>query len=130
MLSNHAQDGKSKTYGVSLFICHVEDILPNTGVCAIFCGQQVAIFRLEVPALNVNQEVSQFYALSNYDPMSKAHVISRGLIGETRGQYYVASPIYKDRFNLETGESLDHVGVRLKTYGVEVKNNCIYLIRE
>jgi nitrite reductase (NADH) small subunit len=80
------------------FICSLDDIAQESGVCALIGGVQVAIFRTED---------DQIFALENYDPYSNAYVLSRGLLGETQGRRYVASPMYKQRFDLHTGECLD-----------------------
>lgn len=89
-------------------VCDLEQILPNTGVCALVGDQQVAIFRVGTD--------SELYAISNYDPFSKAHVLSRGLIGDRKGTLKIASPIYKQNFCLRTGECLDDPTVKLPTY--------------
>ncbi|PSB16488.1 nitrite reductase (NAD(P)H) small subunit [Phormidesmis priestleyi ULC007] len=93
-------------------ICPIEQILPNTGVCALVEGQQVAVFRVG--------DGTEIYALSNYDPFSKAFVLSRGIIGDRNGIPKVASPIYKQNFNLQTGQCLDDETVRIPTFAVRV----------
>jgi nitrite reductase (NADH) small subunit len=104
-------------------VCKLEDILPETGVCALIEGKQVAIFRTKD---------NQLFALDNYDPFSQANVLSRGLIGGTtvtndagidEAVLYVASPIYKQRFNLATGQCLDDESVMLATYHVALDSN-------
>lgn len=101
-------------------VCRLEDILPETGVCALLEGRQVAVFRTKN---------NKLFALDNYDPFSQANVLSRGLIGGTtvtndagidEAVLYVASPIYKQRFNLATGQCLDDTSVTLATYHVEL----------
>lgn len=101
-------------------VCKLEDILPETGVCALIEGKQVAIFRTKG---------NKLFALDNYDPFSQANVLSRGLIGGTtvinesgidEAVLYVASPIYKQRFNIATGQCLDDNSVMLATYDVEL----------
>lgn len=82
----------------SIFLCSLEDISVDAGVCALINGMEIAIFRTEDDTV---------YALGNYDPYSHAYVLSRGLLGETKGRCYVASPMYKHRFDLKTGECLD-----------------------
>lgn len=100
-------------------VCRLDDILPETGVCALIDGKQVAIFRTKETKL---------FALDNYDPFSQANVLSRGLIGGTtitnaaglsEAVLYVASPIYKQRFNLVTGQCLDDESIILNTYKVD-----------
>jgi nitrite reductase (NADH) small subunit len=91
-------------------VCALQDIYPNTGVCALINGEQVAIFR-------VGEAV---YALSNYDPFSKAYVLARGLVGDRNGTLKVASPIYKQNFSLTTGQCLDDEQVSVPVYPVQV----------
>jgi nitrite reductase (NADH) small subunit len=93
-------------------ICSIEEIAPNTGVCALVEGQQVAIFKVG------NQD--EVFAISNYDPFSKAFVLSRGIVGDRKGILKVASPIYKQNFNLLTGQCLDDETVSIPTYQVRV----------
>jgi nitrite reductase (NADH) small subunit len=93
-------------------ICSLERIFPNTGVCALVNGRQVAIFRVG--------EGMDVYAIDNYDPFSKAYVLSRGIVGDKNGTPKVASPIYKQNFSLLTGECLDDTTVKLSTYIVRV----------
>jgi nitrite reductase (NADH) small subunit len=93
-------------------ICPLERIFPNTGVCALVHGKQIAVFRLG--------EGLHVYAIDNYDPFSKAYVLSRGIVGDKNGIPKVASPIYKQNFSLLTGECLDDATVKLTTYLVRV----------
>ena len=93
-------------------VCQITDIKPNTGVCALFHDEQVAIFRLG--------ETEQVYALSNYDPFSKAYVLSRGIVGDRQGIIKVAAPIYKQNINLKTGEYLDDPEIKIPSYPVRV----------
>ncbi len=91
-------------------ICGVDAIAPNTGACALVENQQVAIFRVGTEIL----------AISNYDPFSKAYVLSRGIVGDRNGIPKVASPIYKQNFNLLTGQCLDDETVTIPTFAVRV----------
>jgi nitrite reductase (NADH) small subunit len=85
-------------------ICGVEDIVPNTGVCALLNGEQVAVFRLHDSRDGGEARV---FAIGNYDPNSEASVLSRGLVGNLGERIVVASPIYKHHFDLQTGECLE-----------------------
>ena len=60
------------------------------------------------------------YALSNYDPFSEAFVIARGIVGDRAGRPKIASPIFKQTFDLQTGACLDDPAVSLPTYPVRV----------
>jgi len=47
-------------------ICRLDDIVPNTGVCALVAGRQIAVFRLDDDSV---------YAVDNLDPFSRANVL-------------------------------------------------------
>lgn len=89
-------------------VCESGDLLPNLGVRALVNDEQVAIYRVQ----------GRLYAISALDPFSNAAVLSRGIVGDLKGQVVVASPIYKQHFNLETGVCLEDESVQLKTYFV------------
>jgi NAD(P)H-dependent nitrite reductase small subunit len=52
-------------------------------------------------------EQPRLFAIDNYDPNSDAAVLSRGLVGSLGERIVVASPIYKQHFDLQTGECLE-----------------------
>jgi nitrite reductase (NADH) small subunit len=89
-------------------VCSVEDLQPDSGVCALVEGQQVAIFFLS--------KEKTVYAIHNYDPIGKANVLSRGLIGDIKGEPVVASPLYKQHFNLKTGVCLEDESIVVPAY--------------
>ena len=103
-------------------ICSVQQIAPNTGVNALVGDEQVAVFRIG--------ETDKVYALGNYDPFSRAYVMSRGIIGDRKGVLKVASPIYKQNFSLKTGECLDDDTVSLATYQTRVVEGQIQVALE
>ncbi|MDE1465996.1 nitrite reductase small subunit NirD [Spartinivicinus poritis] len=95
--------------------CYLSDIPPDSGICAFYQNQQIALFYISA--------ANKVYAVSNYDPIGKANVISRGIIGSVSESLVVASPLFKHHFNLITGECIEEPGVYLKTYGVRTTNN-------
>jgi nitrite reductase (NADH) small subunit len=97
-----------------LDVCAVADIPVGCGVAALLRGQQIALVR---PG-----EAERVFALSNYDPFSEAFVIARGIVGDCAGRPKIASPIYKQSFDLETGACLDDASVRLPVYPVRVRD--------
>jgi len=99
-------------------VCPVTNIVPFTGVAALINGQQIAIFRLPD---------DQVYAISNYDPFSRAFVLSRGIVGDRKGELKVASPIYKQNFSLITGQCLDDASIRLRTWPAQVVGGQVYI---
>ena len=95
-------------------VCSVDDLQPDSGVCALVAGKQVAIFHMP--------EEHAVYAVGNYDPFGNANVLSRGLIGDLQGQPVVASPLYKQHFNLQTGVCLEDDRVVIPAYAVRIAN--------
>lgn len=95
-------------------VCGVDDIVPNTGVCALVGKRQIAIVRVG--------EGEEIYAISNFDPFSKAFVISRGIVGDKNGVPKIASPVYKQSFDLRTGQCLDDPSVNIPVYATRVRN--------
>lgn len=91
-------------------VCKADDLTPNTGICALIEDTQVAIFYCK--------RQDKLYGLSNFDPIGKANVISRGIMGSLSGEPYVASPLYKQHFHLETGACLEEPEHQLSTFDV------------
>jgi nitrite reductase (NADH) small subunit len=95
-------------------VCELEDIVPNTGVCALVRGEQVAIVRV-----GAGEDV---FAIGNFDPFSKAFVLARGIVGDKAGVAKIASPIYKQSFDLRTGVCLDDPSVSVPVWPARVRN--------
>ncbi len=104
-------------------ICHVSDLIPNSGVCALLTesghDEQIAIFYLPSTPEKV-------FAVSNWDPIGEANVLSRGIIGNIDDELVVASPLYKQHFNLRTGQCIEDE-VTIKTYPISLDGENIYL---
>ena len=96
-----------------LDICHINDLQADSGVCALVKEQQVALFYLV--------EEQKVYAINNYDPFGKIYVLSRGLIGDIKGEPMVASPLYKQHFSLKTGQCFEDENVKVPTYSARIK---------
>ncbi|MET9965792.1 nitrite reductase small subunit NirD [Streptomyces sp. NPDC006356] len=91
-------------------VCELARLLPGRGVAALLPdGRQAALFR---------DRSGKLYAIDNRDPFGGAAVLSRGLTGTHQGRPFVASPLLKQRFDLETGVCLDDESVRVATYEV------------
>ena len=93
-------------------VCAFDALLPDVGVRALVGGTQVAVFRLAQP--------DGVFAIDAFDPFSNAPVLSRGIVGDVKGQLVVASPIYKQHFNLQTGRCLEDESVAVRTFPVRV----------
>ena len=92
-------------------ICAVDDILPNTGVAARVGDRHVAVFRIGA---------ERFHAIDNIDPRSGASVLARGLVGNLGERVVVASPLYKNHFDLSTGECLEAPEQSVRAHGVRI----------
>lgn len=90
-------------------VCGYDDLLPERGAAALVGGEQVAVFR------TFDGDV---YAVSNLDPFSDAYVMSRGIVGSRGEAPTVASPMFKQVFDLRSGECLSEPGMSLRTYPV------------
>jgi nitrite reductase (NADH) small subunit len=99
-------------------VCRVEVLTPDRGVAALVDGEQVAIFRL-------SGHDDEILAIGNVDPFSKAAVLSRGIIGSKGDVVTVASPVYKQRFDLRTGRCLDDESVAVPVHAVRVLDGWI-----
>jgi len=62
------------------------------------------------------------YAIDNFDPFSRAYVLSRGIVGDKEGAPKIASPIYKQSFDLRTGVCLDDPSVSIAVWEVRVRD--------
>lgn len=87
-------------------VCRLDDLAPERGAAALVAGEQVAVFRLLDGTV---------LAVQHRDPFSGAHVLARGIVGSRRlddGSLAptVASPMYKQVFDLRTGRCLDPAG--------------------
>jgi nitrite reductase (NADH) small subunit len=100
-------------------VCLEDDLVPGTGVCAKVNGAQVALFKLRA-----NGDI---FAVDNYDPIGKANVLSRGITGSLGESLVVASPLYKQHFDLQTGRCLEDDDVSIKTYSVKVEDGAIWV---
>lgn len=100
-------------------VCAVDDILPDTGVCALLGGEQVAVFRL-----GANDAV---YAIGNVDPKSGASVLARGLLGSVGERVVVASPLYKQHFDLRTGECIETPAQSVPAYPARIEQGLVWV---
>ena len=92
-------------------ICAVDALLPERGVAALLGDVQIALFRTHD---------GEVFAIGNQDPFSGANVMSRGIVGSRGDIPTVASPMFKQVFDLRTGACLDDPDVSLPVYPVEI----------
>lgn len=99
-------------------VCRIDDILPDTGVAARVDGRHVAVFRIGA---------ERFHAIDNVDPRSGASVLARGLVGNLGERLVVASPLYKNHFDLSTGECLEAPEQSVRAHAVRVQDGRVFV---
>lgn len=112
----------------SIKICETNDLIKNSGICALLnadakdneAQQQVALYYLP----DSEQKV---FALSNWDPFGKANVMSRGMLGNLGDSLVVASPLYKQHFDLQSGVCIEDPEQSLKSYQVEIRDEGVFI---
>jgi len=97
----------------SQVICNKSDLIANSGVCALIGDEQIAVFY--IPSENPS-----IYAIGNWDPIGKANILSRGILGDIDGKLVVASPLYKQHFDLSTGECLEDEEASVPCYSISI----------
>jgi nitrite reductase (NADH) small subunit len=109
------------TTTAAVAVCAYEALLPERGVAALIGDRQVALFRTYA---------GDVYALANTDPFSGANVLSRGIVGSRGDVPTVASPMFKQVFDLRTGVCLDDPSVAVAAYSVEVVDGQVLVSRD
>jgi len=96
-------------------VCELSRLLPERGVPALVDGRPVALFLLDDGSV---------HAVGHQDPFSNANVMARGIVGSVgEGAGYrntIASPMYKQVFDLATGECLTEPGRQLPVWPVRI----------
>ncbi len=92
--------------------CSLSRLQPLRGVAVLLPdGAQVALFRLADDSIR---------AVGNVDPIGRAAVLSRGIVGDRGGFPVVQSPLKKQAFSLLDGRCLDADGVFVPVYATRV----------
>jgi nitrite reductase (NADH) small subunit len=97
-------------------ICAFDRLLPERGVAALVEGEQVAVFRTFDGML---------HAIGNQDPFSGAFVLSRGIVGSSGAAPTVASPLFKQAFDLRTGRCLSDPDVTVPVHEVRCRDGLV-----
>lgn len=104
-------------------LCPLADLEVERGRAALVGGEQVALFLLPDGDLR---------AVDNHDPYSGANVISRGIVGSRGSRPTVASPMFKQVFDLRSGTCVDTRGKevrRLRVWPVRTLDGDVHLLR-
>jgi nitrite reductase (NADH) small subunit len=94
-------DPPRRPLAVWVRVCTISDLERERGLAALIDGEQVALFRTHE---------DRIHAVQQLDPYSGAYVMSRGIVGTKGDAPTVASPMYKQVFDLRTGACLETQG--------------------
>jgi len=105
-------------------ICDKTDLVKDSGISALIANsagedEQIAIFHIP------NSE-EKIYAVGNYDPIGKANVLYRGLVGCINDEPVVSSPLYKQHYSLKTGRCLQEEQT-IAVYEIRIENEQVQL---
>ncbi|BBZ00498.1 nitrite reductase small subunit NirD [Mycolicibacterium fallax] len=92
--------------------CPMDRLEPLRGVAVLLPdGAQAALFRLADGRIK---------AVGNIDPIGRAAVLSRGIVGDRGGFPVVVSPLKKQAYSLLDGRCLDADGVCVPVYATRI----------
>ena len=101
-------------------VCRVGALEPERAVAALVGNAQVAIVRL----LD-----GRVFCVGHHDPFSGANVMARGIVGSrtVAGEQVptIASPMFKQVFDLRTGLCLDDPQVGLDRWAVRIAEGLV-----
>lgn len=105
-----------------LRVCTLADLDVERGSAVLLGEDQLALFRLADGTI---------VATDNRDPYSGAQVMSRGIVGSRGEVPTVASPMFKQVFDLRTGHCLDTKGkepASLHLWPLLVRGHEVYVL--
>lgn len=103
-------------------VCRLDRLQPERGVAALLGTRRsdsgAAVETVQVALVRTHD--GTVHAVGNVDPFSGAAVLSRGIVGDRGGAPTIASPVYKQAFDLRDGRCLDDPDVRIPVYPTRV----------
>lgn len=101
-------------------VCRTCDLVPGSGVAVKIEDRQFAVIYLP-------EEHPQIYVIDNHDPLGQANVLSRGIVGDRNGELVIASPLYKQHYNLLTGTCQEDAEVSITCYRAELAQDKVVI---
>lgn len=97
----------------------VADMPVDSGVNFKYEDKQIAVF---------NFDHTEWFATQNLCPHKQQMVLSRGLLGDTKGELKITCPLHKYSFFLKDGQCLaDDKEWCLETFPVKVEDAAVYI---
>ncbi|OJJ14741.1 nitrite reductase small subunit [marine bacterium AO1-C] len=97
----------------------VADFPVDGGACIKFQDMQIAVFNFA--------RRNEWYACQNLCPHKMQMILSRGIIGSSKGEPKVACPYHKKSFSLKTGENINGEEPAIATYPVKIEDGYVYV---
>lgn len=94
-------------------VCRLDQLPAERGIAALLGDVQIALVRIRAGTV---------HAVGNRCPRSGAMVMARGLVGSRGGRPTLAGPLYRQVFDLATGQALDGCGEVLPVYPVRLRD--------
>ena len=113
---NSAPSPRSSSDPIAIF--SLSELQEDSGACVLINDVQIAVFYLP-------KETPPLYAMHNWDPLGKANVLYRGIVGDINGELVVASPLYKQHYSLGTGRCLEDETTRVPIYEISLEGDSV-----
>lgn len=97
----------------------VSDFPEEGGSCVLINGEQIAVYNFT--------SRSEWFATQNLCPHKQEMILSRGMIGDVKGEPKVACPFHKKQFSLESGACLSGEDYEISTYAVKVEGDEVFV---
>ena len=98
---------------------HINEIPNNGGVCVKLADRQIALYNFK--------RTGEVFATQNECPHKRQMILSRGMLGDHKGEPKVACPYHKKTFSLKTGECLNDNDCSIETYPVKIENGKVFV---
>lgn len=92
-------------------VCAIDDLELSWGEVALLRARQIAVFRIGA---------EEVYAVDHRDPHTAAPVMARGIVGSRGERPTIASPLYKQVYDLGTGECFTDPNLFLQTFRTRI----------
>jgi nitrite reductase (NADH) small subunit len=117
----YALENQPEIQQQAVYLCRQQDLVPFSGVAARFGRHAIALFYL--PGESV-----ELYGVSHIDPATGAPVMAHGLLGESKGAFYLAAPLHKQQYRLSDGQCLSDSTLKLQVFNVQLLDARVWLL--
>ena len=100
-------------------VASTSDFPYDGGSCVKVGDTQIAVYNFA--------SKGKWYACQNMCPHKKDNVLSRGFIGDQKGEPKVACPQHKKSFSLESGECISGEDYKVETYPVKIEGDRVFV---